>query len=304
MRIIFAGTPDFAAAALDALHAARHDIALVLSQPDRPAGRGLQNLASPVKRRAQALGLRVEQPPTLKDSAVVALLQAVGAEVMVVAAYGQILPRQVLAIPLRGCLNIHASLLPRWRGAAPIQRAILAGDRETGISIMQMDEGLDTGPVRLREAIPIKADDSAGTLHDRLAALGAKLIVRALAEPGEVEPQDAAAATYAAKIDKREARIDWHDAAEANVRKVRAFDPAPGAATLFRGAPLKIWRAAEGGPVDAEPGTVLDADPRGIVVASGGHALRVSELQRAGGRRDTAAAFLQGCAVEPGERLG
>lgn len=304
MRLLFAGTPEFASAALRALHAAGHEIALVLTQPDRPAGRGLRSAASPVKQLAQALGLPVEQPGTLKDPDVVAALAAHAADVMVVAAYGLILPREVLSVPRRYCLNIHASLLPRWRGAAPIQRAILAGDRETGISIMEMDQGLDTGPVRLRAALPIASDDTARTLHDKLAALGARLIVDALANPQAPQAQDASLATYAAKIDKREARMDWHESALVNIRKVRAFNPAPGANTLLRGQPLKIWTATPLGEGGGEPGRVRSADANGLVVACGGGALRITELQRAGGKRVDAGAFLAGCRVERGERLG
>ena len=309
MKIIFAGTPDFAAAALEALHAAGHEIALVLTQPDRPAGRGLQPAPSAVKRLAQDLGLSLAQPRTLKDAAAVAPLRTLGAQAMVVAAYGLILPREALEIPALGCFNIHASLLPRWRGAAPIQRAILAGDRETGISIMQMDEGLDTGPVLLTERIAIGSDETAGSLHDRLAALGSKLIVRALGEPRSPRPQDPAAATYAAKIDKREARIDWRETAELIDRKVRAFDPVPGASTSFGETVLKIWRAAPVSGVGstpvhpAAPGTVLGADASGITVACGTGALRITELQRAGGKRVSAAAFLAGSALKPGARL-
>lgn len=304
MKLIFAGTPEFAAAALRALHSAGHEIALVLTQPDRPAGRGLKAAASPVKDAALELGLQVQQPQTLKSVDVVAALAAQAADVMVVAAYGLILPRDVLALPRLHCLNIHASLLPRWRGAAPIQRAILAGDSETGISIMQMDEGLDTGPVMLRAGLPITPDDTAGTLHDKLALLGARLIVEALANPRPVQPQDAARATYAAKIDKREARIDWQASATVNARAVRAFNPVPGASTTFRGQLLKIWAASELEGAGGVPGTVRAADANGIVVACGSGALRLTELQRAGGKRVGAAAFLAGCRVESGERLG
>ena len=203
----------------------------MLTQPDRPAGRGLQPLTSAVKRLAQELAIPVQQPATLKDPAVAAELTRIGPRVIVVAAYGLIVPPDVLAMPPLGCINIHASLLPRWRGAAPIQRAILAGDAETGISIMQMDAGLDTGPVLLEEAIEIAQEDTAQTLHDRLAALGGRLIVRALEEPCPPQPQDEARATYAAKIDKREAQIDWREPADLIERKVRAFNPVPGAAT-------------------------------------------------------------------------
>lgn len=304
MRIIFAGTPDFAAAALAALRAAGHEIALVMTQPDRPAGRGLKPALSAVKRLAQDLGLALAQPRTLREPGILDALAAHAADAMVVAAYGLILPPEVLSLPRLGCLNIHASILPRWRGAAPIQRAILAGDRETGISIMQMDEGLDTGPVLLREAIPIAPTDTAGTLHDRLAALGARSIVEALAQPRKAEPQDAARATYAAKIDKREARIDWREPAPANARKVRAFDPVPGASTNLRNVPLKIWRATEIPDATGEAGTVIRADAHAIVVACATGALGITELQRAGGKRVSAGAFLSGTPLEAGERLG
>jgi len=304
MKIIFAGTPDFAAAALAALRAAGHEIALVMTQPDRPAGRGLKPAPSAVKRLAQDLGLALAQPRTLREPGILDTLAAHEPDAIVVAAYGLILPPAVLRLPRLGCLNIHASLLPRWRGAAPIQRAILAGDRETGISIMQMDEGLDTGPVLSREAIPIAPTDTAGTLHDRLAALGARSIVQALAQPRKAEAQDATRATYAAKIDKREARIDWRETALVNARKVRAFDPVPGASTTLRDAPLKIWRVAEFPDATGEPGTVIRADARGIVVACAMGALGITELQRAGGKRVSAGAFLSGTPLEAGERLG
>ena len=304
MRLIFAGTPEFAAAALAALHGAGHDVVLVLTQPDRPAGRGLQTHVSAVKQLAQTLGVPIAQPRTLKDADVVAQLEALQPDAMVVAAYGLILPPAVLAVPSRGCINIHASLLPRWRGAAPIQRALLAGDAETGITIMQMDAGLDTGPVLLEEAMPIRPDDTAQTLHDRLAALGANLIMRALAQEPVPRPQNDAAATYAAKIDKREAHIDWRDSAEQNERKVRAFNPTPVAATTYADLPLKVWAGHAIAGEDVAPGTVTGADATGITVACGDGALRITELQRAGGRRLPVAAFLAGCRVEPGERFG
>ena len=303
MKIIFAGTPEFAAVALASLHAAGHDIALVLTQPDRPAGRGLTPAPSAVKKLAQKLGLAVDQPQTLKAPGVAERLAAIEPDVMVVAAYGLILPPPLLALPHRGCINIHASLLPRWRGAAPIQRALLAGDSESGVSIMQMDAGLDTGPVLLEQAMPIRPDDTAQSLHDRLAALGADLVVRALSGSPEPQAQDEAAATYAAKIDKREARIDWGQPAELIERQVRAFNPAPGAATAYGDIALKIWRASLVPGVTGEPGRVCAADSSGITVAAGRDALRITELQRAGGKRVTAAAFLAGCAVKPGERL-
>ncbi|HET8611049.1 MAG TPA: methionyl-tRNA formyltransferase [Burkholderiales bacterium] len=308
MRIVFAGTPEFAAIALQALARAGHDIALVLTQPDRPAGRGLKLHPSAVKRSAIAHGMPLLQPSTLKDEAVQRTIRDHQPDVMVVAAYGLMVPPQLLALPPRGCINIHASLLPRWRGAAPIQRAILAGDAETGISIMQMDEGLDTGPVLLREPVAIAADDTAQTLHDKLAALGGVCIVRALAAAPEPQPQDERLATYAAKIDKSEAQIAWDAPADVVVRKVHALNPVPGAATMLRGVPVKLWRADAlpqiTGAAASTPATVIAADGDGIVVACGVGALRIVELQRAGGRRLAAAAFLAGFPVEPGERFG
>ncbi len=304
MKLIFAGTPEFAAVALAALADAGHDIALVLTQPDRPAGRGMALQASPVKQLALARGLPVFQPATLKDAEAQARLAAVGAEAMVVAAYGLILPQAVLDLPRHGCLNIHASLLLRWRGAAPIQRALLAGDLETGVCIMQMEAGLDTGPVLLAEATPIAADDTAATLHDRLAGIGARLIVDALARlplPAQVQPADGV--TYAAKIDKAESAIDWTRPAAELDRLVRAFNPFPGAHSTLAGTPVKIWRAA---PTDGagSPGEVLAAGRDGIVVACGDGALRLTELQKAGGKRLPAAQFLAGHALAPGMRCG
>ena len=223
---------------------------------------------------------------------------------MVVAAYGLILPTAVLAIPARGCFNIHASLLPRWRGAAPIQRALLAGDRETGITIMQMDAGLDTGAILLQENIVINNDDTARTLHDRLAQLGARCIVRALRENPVPRAQDEAAATYAEKISKAEAVIDWSRSAGEICRQIRAFNPAPGAMTRLDGAPLKIWRAQPAAQATAAPGTIVSADAMGIVVAAGGGAVNITQLQKAGGKRLAAAAFLAGTGLTPGTRLG
>ena len=304
MKLVFAGTPVFAALALDALHQAGHEIALVLTQPDRPAGRGLQPLTSAVKRLAQERALPLAQPQTLRDAGARDMLERVAPDAMIVAAYGLILPPDVLPIPRLGCINIHASLLPRWRGAAPIQRAILAGDAETGITIMQMDAGLDTGAILLQESLPIGDEDTAQTLHDRLAALGGRLIVRALEERPPPQPQDDSRATYAAKIDKAEARIDWTERADAIGRKVRAFNPAPGAATSLRKTSVKIWSAAPAGRGDGEPGTVLTSGNDGITVACGsGTTLELRELQRAGGRRLPVAAFRSGFAIEPGERF-
>lgn len=304
MKLVFAGTPVFAAIALDALHQAGHDIALVLTQPDRPAGRGLQPLTSAVKRLAQERALTVAQPPTLRDAAARDMLERLAPDAMIVAAYGLILPPDVLAIPRLGCINIHASLLPRWRGAAPIQRAILSGDAETGITIMQMDAGLDTGAILLHESIPIAADDTAQTLHDRLAALGGRLIVRALEERPAARAQDDSRATYAAKIDKAEARVDWSAPADAIARKVRAFNPAPGAATSLRDVTIKIWRAKPVGASTAEPGTILTSSNDAISVAcGGGTTLELKELQRAGGRRLPVGAFRSGFTIDPGERF-
>ena len=313
LRVVFAGTPDFACAALERLHASGVAIPLVLSQPDRPAGRGMKLQASPVKRFALDHGLPVAQPRSLRldgrypedAQAAQAALEAARPDLMVVAAYGLILPQWVLQLPRLGCLNIHASLLPRWRGAAPIHRAIEAGDRETGVTIMQMDAGLDTGDMLLSERLPIAGDDTTGSLHDKLAVLGARLIVEALelAACGGLQriPQPAAGVTYAHKIDKAEAAIDWSQPAEVIARRVRAFDPFPGAVAQIAGEPVKVWRAQpEAAAGAAEPGTVLRADSAGIVVACGIGALRLTQLQRAGAKRLAAAEFLRGFPVAPG----
>jgi methionyl-tRNA formyltransferase len=313
MKIIFAGTPEFAALALEALLEARQQIVLVLTQPDRPAGRGMKSLASPVKQLALRHGIEVAQPAKLKDVQAQEALRVCGADAMVVAAYGLILPQAVLDIPRLGAINIHASLLPRWRGAAPIQRALLAGDRETGVCIMRMDAGLDTGPVLLREALPISADDTAQTLHDRLAALGARLIVRAMEglEQGVLTPQQQATEgiNYAHKIDKAEARIDWTEQAEAIDRHIRAFSPFPGAHSMLRAAEIKIWNARPEADMnaafpDALPGQVLAVGADGLRVACGKGTLNVLQLQRPGGKRLPVADFLRGFAVAPGDRFG
>ncbi len=304
MKLIFAGTPEFAAIALDALVVAGFDIALVVTQPDRPAGRGMQPRGSAVKRSAVARGLPLAQPASLKADAVQLHLRAARAEAMVVAAYALLLPPSVLVIPPRGCLNIHASLLPRWRGAAPIQRALLAGDSETGVTIMQMAAGLDTGPILLQETIAIEGNDTMQTLHDKLAVLGARLIVRALCEFPSPRAQDETKATYAAKISKTEAVIDWSRDAGQICRQVRAFDPTPGATTTLNGAAIKIWRAMPDALIAAAPGTIVRVDNNGIVVAAGEGAVRIGELQRAGGKRLAAAAFLSGTPLTPGARLG
>jgi methionyl-tRNA formyltransferase len=278
----------------------------VLTQPDRPLGRGLREAASPVKRFAVEHQLAVFQPASLKSEGVVTRLLETKADAMIVAAYGLILPPPVLQATRLGALNIHASLLPRWRGAAPIQRAILAGDSMTGVSIMRMDEGLDTGPVYLRESVAIQPDDDAGTVHDKLAVLGAALMVRLLSrlDSGDIiaVPQPADGATYAEKIDKEDALVDWSLPAALIERMVRAFRPSPGAVTHIEGSPVKIWRARVGEGSGA-PGTVLAAQDEGIVVACGTGALQVTELQRAGARRLSSAEFLRGRAVRPGMRF-
>ncbi|HBU29693.1 MAG: methionyl-tRNA formyltransferase [Thiobacillus sp. GWE1_62_9] len=305
MRIIFAGTPPFAAAALDALADAGHDIVLVLTQPDRPAGRGMRLAPSAVKQAALARGLPVYQPASLKTPEVQAELRAADADVMVVAAYGLILPQAVLDLPRYGCLNIHASLLPRWRGAAPIQRAILAGDMETGITIMQMDVGLDTGAMLAKTVVPIGDSDTAASLHDVLAAAGAAAIVAALANYATLVPvaQDDSQATYAAKLSKEEARLDWSQPADALARAVRAYNPVPGAWTLLDGTPLKIW-AAQAVAGSGVPGTVLHADAEQLVVACGRDALALLEVQPAGSKRMAAAAWLAGRSLAAGTHLG
>ena len=318
MRLVFAGTPEFAREALAALHAAGHEIALVLTQPDRPAGRGLKLQASPVKQWALDHGMPVAQPRSLRldgkypDDAAAAreALLAANAECMVVAAYGLILPQWVLDLPPMGCLNIHASILPRWRGAAPIHRAIEAGDAETGITIMQMDAGLDTGDMLLVKTLPIALDATTATLHDALAALGGQCIVQALAAPDTLvrTPQPAEGITYAHKIEKAEAALDWALSAEVLARRIRAFDPFPGMTVplTHNGATetLKLWAAtAEPLAQTAAPGTVVQADASGVRVACGEGQLCLTQLQRPGGKRLNAADFLRGCPLQPGQRL-
>ena len=321
--------------ALEAIVNAGFDVVAALTRPDRPAGRGLRLHASPVKEFAARHGLPVLQPKTLKNVEAQAELSRYGADIMVVAAYGMILPQAVLSIPRHGCLNIHASLLPRWRGAAPIQRALLAGDAQTGISIMQLDAGLDTGPVarqaavsiepddtthqhcrdhaqdrlkQLRVHVTIEPDDTAGTLHDKLAIVGAREILVALetlraGKSLKASPQDDSAATYAHKIESNEACIDWTQSARTVDRQIRALNPAPGAWTLHAGSIWKLWRAE---PMDqtGQPGEVLAANREGIVVACGSASVRVLELQRAGGKRLNAGVFLAGCPLSERELLG
>ena len=318
MRLIFAGTPEFAQTALAALHAAGHEIVLVLSQPDRPAGRGMKLQASPVKQWAVAHQVPVAQPRSLRldgkypeDAAAARdTLLAAKADAMIVAAYGLILPQWVLDLPPKGCLNIHASLLPRWRGAAPIHRAIEAGDTQTGITIMQMDAGLDTGDMLLVLPCAIAPNDTTAVLHDRLAALGGEAIVQALASLDSLphQPQPEEGVNYAHKIDKAEAALDWALSAEVLARRIRAFDPFPGMTvpltTEAGSETLKIWQAvAEPLASPAEPGTVLSADASGVRVACGEGQLCLTQLQRPGGKRLSAADFLRGCPLQPGQRL-
>jgi len=300
LRLIYAGTPPFAVTALEALLDAGHDVVQVLTQPDRPAGRGLKPQASAIKQVALARQLPLAQPATLKDAAIIARLADLNADAMIVAAYGLMIPRSLLWLPKLGCLNIHASLLPRWRGAAPIQRALLSGEHETGVTIMQMDAGLDTGPILLSEAIPIAARDNAQTLHDRLAKSGAQLILRALREQLKPIPQNNALATYASKIDKAEASIDWTRPAVEIDRLIRAFNPVPGARATWNDHVLKIWQAEPSSAASAAPGTLLQASDDGIVIAAGVGAIRVLELQRAGGKRLSAKQFLAGMSMDPG----
>jgi methionyl-tRNA formyltransferase len=308
MRIAFAGTPAFAAVALQNLIDAKFDIALVLTQPDRPAGRGLQESPSAVKQLALRHNLALAQPATLRNEALLGSLLGCGAHALVVAAYGLILPASVLyAFPF-GCINIHASLLPRWRGAAPIQRAILAGDRETGISIMHMEQGLDTGPVYFTRTMPMLPDDSAESMYDKLSELGARCIVEALPriERGELValPQSGAGITYAHKIIKAEAEIDWQrDATEVD-RAVRAFNPFPGAFSRLNGESVKIWRGRVGAGNGGTPGEIKDGTPDSIDVACGSGILSITELQKAGGKRLSAASFLRGSALPDGARFG
>ena len=297
LKIVFAGTPAFAVPALEAIAASRHVLRAVYTQPDRPAGRGRQLGVSAVKRAAARLGLPVEQPATLRTPGAAQRLAGHDAEVMVVAAYGLLLPQAVLDVPALGCLNIHASLLPRWRGAAPIQRALLAGDTETGISIMRMEAGLDTGPVMARQALRIAPADTAGSLQDSLAAMGAAIIVRALDDlmsgSARFESQDPAKATRAPKLTKAEATIDWTLPAMTIERMVRAFDPWPVAQTRLNGQQLRVWRARAGtSPAPpAPPGTVVAAGQDGIVVAAGAGTLVIDRLQLAGRRALEAAEF-------------
>ncbi len=301
LRVAFMGSPDFAVPALRALHAAGHEVAAVYCQPPRPAGRGQKETPCPVHRAALDLGLPVRTPSRVKrDTAEHAAFAALGLDVAVVAAYGLILPPAMLAAPRRGCLNIHASLLPRWRGAGPIQAAVLAGDAETGITIMRMEEGLDTGPMLLREAIPLGPRATTPEVHDALAALGAKLILRALEEDPPSVPQPEAGVTYAPKIVKEDGRLDWTQPAAALDRRVRALNPWPGAFFTQGSETIRVL-AAEPAEGKGPPGTVLDTAP---TIACGEAALRLLRLQRAGRAALPAAEFLRGHPLPPGSVLG
>ena len=319
MRVIFAGTPEFARVALEKLHTAGFEIVLVLTQPDRPAGRGMKLQASAVKQWAVAQQIPVAQPRSLRldgkypeDAAAArAAIEAAKADVMVVAAYGLILPQWVLDMPPLGCLNIHGSILPRWRGAAPIHRAIETGDRETGVTIMQMDAGLDTGDMLLLETLPIGPHDSTDTLHDQLAELGGRMIVEALelAANGGLQPvpQPPEGISYAHKIDKREAALDWTQPVAALERRIRAFNPFPVACSALNGETIKFWRAEVLTDVlpssSAAAGEVLAASAEGVDIAALGGVLRVSRLQKAGGKPLAAADFLRGFEILPGQRF-
>ena len=321
LKVIFAGTPEFARVALERIHTAGAQIVLVMSQPDRPAGRGMKLQASSVKQYALQHGMPVSQPQGLRldgkyaaDAAAAReAILAADADVMVVAAYGLILPQWVLdameaphadGSPRLGCLNIHGSLLPRWRGAAPIHRAIEAGDTHSGVTIMQMDVGLDTGDMLLQQALPIAADDTTATLHDKVADLGADLVVQALAMAAQdaltARKQPEEGVNYAHKIEKHEAAIDWTEDASSICRRVRAFNPFPGASAVLNGETIKIWRAEPGPVVDAHAGTVMDVGTTGITVAAQNSSVLLQELQRPGGKRLPAADFLRGFEMQVG----
>lgn len=314
MRIVFAGTPEFARLALQSLLDAGHDVPLVLTQPDRPSGRGLKLTPSPVKQAALDAGIAVAQPRSLRldgkypDDALAAkqALEAAAPDLMVVAAYGLILPEWVLSLPSYGCFNIHASLLPRWRGAAPIQRAIQAGDADTGVTIMLMDQGLDTGAMLSTHVLPITAEHTAASLHDDLASLGAQAIVQAIADLKKgvlmAQPQPDAGVTYAEKLDKAEAPLDFSLPAADLERRIRAFDPVPGSTMALPGLdqPIKVWRAQVLDTSSGQPvGTVVASSAAGIDIATSQGTLRLLELQKAGGKRQPVAAFVQGWAHQP-----
>jgi methionyl-tRNA formyltransferase len=306
-RLLFAGTPEFALASFRALVEAGHVPVAVLTQPDRPAGRGKKLTASPVKTYAAGRNIPVWQPATLKDAHIVEDIGALNLDVIVVAAYGLLLPQAVLDIPRHGCINVHASILPRWRGAAPIQQAILAGDAETGVSLMRMESGLDTGPVFAEAALAIGADETAGELHDRLAALGGELLVDKLPDilSGRIQarPQDDNEATYAGKIRKQDAVIDWTEDAVVVARRIRAYNPVPGASFAMGEERIKCWKAVVLDDVEGPPGVILQAGKAGVDVTCGAGAIRMLELQRPG-RRHVSAAEFSGQLKLAGKRLG
>jgi len=309
MRLVFAGTPDFAATVLRTLVQRGHELMLVLTQPDAKSGRGLQQIYSPVKKVAEGIGIAVQQPSSLKADEVAQALARCPAEAWVVAAYGLILPPRILQIPPRGCINVHASLLPRWRGAAPIQRAIMAGDTETGVCIMRMEAGLDTGPIYLCRRTPIAPGETAGSLHDRLAQLGAEAVCDVLDRIAHEDLMPAAQScegvTYAHKIGRDDARVAWQRPAAEIERLLRALDPVPGAFTEYADGTLKLWRGVvRPATSDVPPGTVVDAGPAGLEVRCLDADLLVTELQRPGGRRLPAEAFLRGARIPLGSRLG
>ncbi|HQU97878.1 MAG TPA: methionyl-tRNA formyltransferase [Nitrosomonas sp.] len=307
MKIIFAGTPVFAATALDALVQQHYEIVMVLTQPDRPAGRGMKLTPSAVKQFAQQHGIPLLQPVSLKTPDIQIQLKQLNADVMVVAAYGLILPQAVLTIPQYGCLNIHASLLPRWRGAAPIQRAILAGDQETGITIMQMDAGLDTGDILLQRSLSVTLEDTTQALHDKLAHLGSSCIIDVLSllQQKQLKPlkQVESSATYAAKIIKTDAAIDWQKSAQQIDYMVRAFNPNPGAYTSLRGDILKIWQAKPSAEGKGKPGEIISIDSQSFTVACGTGSLQISTVQKPGGTKLNAAVYLSGNSLQLGEML-
>ncbi len=308
MRVVFAGTPAFAAAALQALGDSGVNVALVLTQPDRPAGRGMKHSLSEVKKLALLKTYDIFQPTRLKDLEAQTRLHAAAADIMIVAAYGLILPKGVLELFPAGCLNIHASLLPRWRGAAPIQRAILAGDKESGVSIMRMEEGLDTGPVYLARALPLDEKETAGSLHDKLAVLGARTLVEALPSimSSALTPvaQPPTGVTYAPKFSREEAELVWTNDARHLERQIRAFDPHPGAHSHISGESIKIWRANLLPDHHSGPGFVTQVSPKGIDVACGSGGLRITEIQRAGSKRLAVADFLRGSPIALGAKFG
>lgn len=305
MKIIFAGTPDFAATALAALHRAGHEVALVLTRPDRASGRGMKLTATPVNNLAAEIGLRIEKPATLKSETALGQIAEIKADVMIVAAYGLLLPQAILDLPTHGCINIHGSLLPRWRGAAPVQRAIEAGDSRSGICIMQMNAGLDTGPILLERAIDIAVDDTSASLLAKLAAIGAESIVDTLADLAHItpRPQDSTGVTYAAKINKSESAIDWSADASLIERRIRAFDPFPGCETTIGGERIKVWRAmVSNTDVEATVGSVIAITPDSFSVQCGQGTLRITTVQRAGGRRMPVRELLQSIEVTRGQQ--